>query len=389
MKVLQVIPSLSPRLGGPTRAVQGLSKSLQEMGVDVQILTTDDDTDQRLNVPLNQPTSYKNIPTTFLPRTLRAKEFIYTNALSQWHHKNLNSFDLIHTHYLFSYLPSWTARAARHQNIPYLMRPLGQLTPWALSQSARKKNLYTLLLERQNLEGAVTIHCTSPEESINVQNFGIQTPTVSLPLGVDSPKMIQDASEKLHQTYGISQDVPIILFLSRLHPKKQPEVLIRAASYLLRNQPCHIILAGTGDHSYVSQLRALATTLNIDQNVTFAGFVDGYDKNLLLQGADVFALPSHSENFGIAVAEALISGLPVVITPGIQISPEIEAAAAGIVVKAEPIAFSSALRQVISRPDMQYSFQENGLRLAKSRYSWKAIARELMSTYQSILSKNV
>jgi glycosyltransferase involved in cell wall biosynthesis len=387
MKVLQVIPSLSPQLGGPTRAVQGFSQSLRKRGIDVQILTTDDNRENRLDVPFHQLTSYKGIPTTFLPRTLRAKEFIYARTLSQWHKDNLSSFDIVHTHYLFSYLPSWTARAARRQKIPYLMRPLGQLTPWALAQSNNKKKLYSLLLERRNLEGAAVIHCTSEEECINVHDFGINTPAMPLPLGVSSPKIIQDANEKLHQVYSIPQKVPIILFLSRLHLKKQPEALIKAVGYLSKGQPCHLILAGTGDLSYVNQLKKLAVSLNIEGCVTFAGFVDGYDKNLLLQGSDVFALPSYSENFGISIAEALISGLPAVITPGIQISTEIESAEAGIVVEADPIAFSSALRQVITQPDMQNNLRKNGLHLAKTRYSWDAITKELVEIYHRILSQ--
>jgi glycosyltransferase involved in cell wall biosynthesis len=387
MKVLQVIPSLSPRLGGPTRAVHGFSQSLQKRGINVQILTTDDDRENRLDVPFHQLTSYKGIPTTFLPRTLRAKEFIYARTLSQWHKDNLSYFDIIHTHYLFSYLPSWTAHAARRQKIPYLMRPLGQLTPWALAQSNNKKKLYSLLLERRNLEGAAVIHCTSEEECINVCDFGIQTPAMSLPLGVSSPELIQDATEKLHQAYGIPQKVPIVLFLSRLHFKKQPEVLIKAIGHLSRSQPCHLIFAGADDLGYVNQLKKLILSLNIENCVTFTGFVDGYKKNLLLQGSDVFALPSYSENFGISVAEALISSLPVVITPGIQISTEIESAKAGIVVEANPIAFSSALRQVITQPDMQNDLRKNGLNLAKTRYSWDAITKELVETYHHILAK--
>jgi glycosyltransferase involved in cell wall biosynthesis len=388
VKVLQVIPSLSPRLGGPTLAVKGFSKSLKAMGVDVQILTTDDDVDDRLKVPLHRLTSYEGIPTTFLPYTFRAKEFIYANSLSRWHRENLDSFDIVHTHYLFSYLPSWTARIARHRKIPYLMRPLGQLTPWALSQSANKKKLYASLLEWHNLRGAATIHCTSKEESDNVQDFGIQTPTVSIPLGVRTPKPIRNASEKLHQAYNIPQEIPVVLFLSRIHYKKQPEVLIKAASHLLLDQPCHIIFAGTGEPQYLNQLKTLVKTLNIESHVTFAGFVSGYRKDLLLQGSDVFALPSHSENFGVAVAEALISGLPVVIAPGIQISSEIKAANAGIVSDTDPIVFSSALRQVIVQPDVQNSLRKNGFKLAKNRYSWDAITRELINVYQRILLNN-
>lgn len=385
MKVLQVIPSLSPRLGGPTRAVLGLSNHLQEIGADVEILTTDDNTDERLEVPLNQVMDYQGIPTTFLPRTFRAKEFIYSKALSSWHSQNLDSFDVVHTHYLFSYLPSWTARAARHKNIPYIMRPLGQLTSWALTQSASKKKLYAMLLERRNLNQAAAIHCTSQEETLNVQQFGIKTPTVPIPLGVTVPTKIEGAKEKVCQAYDISSDLPIVLFLSRLHRKKQPEVLLNAIAHLLKRQSCHLIFAGSGEPAYVKSLKNLASELNIKDHVTFAGFVTGRDKQLLLQGSDVFALPSHSENFGIAVAEALISGLPIVITPGIQISPEIQAANAGLVVDADDVSFSEALYKMITQHNRRSVWRDNGLRLAKTRYSWTAIAKELSLVYKKVL----
>lgn len=385
MRVLQVIPSLSPQLGGPTRAVQGFSEGLQQLGVDVQILTTDDDTSRRLEVPLQQLTLYKGIPTMFLPRTLRAKEFIYTNALDRWQSKHLRSFDLVHTHYLFSYLPSWTARAARQRDIPYLMRPLGQLTPWALSQSPFKKKLYSSLLEHRNLQKAAAIHCTSQEESKNVRELGFKTPTVPLPLGVKRSVVIPKAKAKLRQTYSIPAEIPVVLFLSRLHHKKQPEVLLQAVKQLLKRQPCHVIFAGTGELAYIETLRSLTAELGIKNHVTFAGFVDGYEKDLLLQGSDVFALPSHSENFGIAVAEALVSKLPVVITPGIQISAEIKAAEAGLVVEAEAEAFCDAIHRILTQQKLQYTLKKNGLRLSLSRYEWGAIAEELLAVYENIL----
>ncbi len=388
MKILQVIPSLSPQLGGPTQAVLGLSQSLQSMGADIEILTTNDDGGNPLDVPLNRSITYQEISTTFLPCTLRAKEFIYSKALTSWHRANLKEFDLVHTHYLFSYLPSWTARAARQQKIPYLMRPLGQLTPWALSQSVQKKKLYAALLERRNLQRAAAIHCTSQEETVDVLQFGIQTPAISVPLGVTAPKKIKNAKERLHQAYDIPEDVPVVLFLSRLHPKKQPEVLIGAISHLFKRQPCHAIFAGTGQPQYLEKLKMLVKTFSLENQVTFTGFVAGNDKQLLLQGADVFALPSHSENFGIAIAEALIAELPVIITPGIQISAEIAAAEAGIVVEADEIAFSEALYQVISQPELHRKLRQNGLNLANTRYSWRAIAQDISLIYQTILSNS-
>lgn len=388
MKILHVVPSLSPLLGGPTNVALQLNKSLLDLGVDTQILTTDDNRGSHLEVPINEKVLYKGVPTTFLPCTWQAKEFIYSSELSKWRHR-LSSFDLIHTHYLFSYLPGWCAWAARRQNVPYIMRPLGQLTPWALTQSSTKKKLYSSLIERRNLQQAAAIHCTSKEETKNVKDFGIRAPSISLPLGVVAPERIHNAKQILHHIYQIPIETPVVLFLSRIHPKKQPEVLVKALKELVNDGCYHVIFAGTGDPSYVVALRSLVKQLGLEKNVTFTGFVSGYDKNLLLQGSDVFALPSHSENFGIAVAEALISKLPVVITPGIQISTEIQAAAAGIIVEARASEFAYSIQQIIEQPDLSRQLSENGFRLANTRYSWRAIAKDLCAVYEDIhLNRN-
>ncbi|MGB3298512.1 MAG: glycosyltransferase [Phormidesmis sp.] len=157
---------------------------------------------------------------------------------------------------------------------------------------------------------------------------------------------------------------------------------------MLKRQPCHLIFAGAGEPIYVESLRQLSAKLNIKDHVTFTDFVSGYDKDLLLQGSDVFALPSHSENFGIAVAEALASGLPVVITPGVQISSEIQVANAGLIAEADADLFSNALCQVIGQPVLRSQMRENGLRLASSRYSWSTIAQEILAAYENVLFKN-
>ncbi len=232
-----------------------------------------------------------------------------------------------------------------------MVRTMGQFTPWALSQSCLKKQVYSALIERYNLDRAAAIHCAAPSEAEDVRNFGVKTQTLTLLLGVNSLIPIKGARSRIRQEYRIAAETPIILFLSRLHPKKRPELLLRSL-HQLKNQGSqfHLILAGSGDPTYMKKLREFTQSLELSDQVTFSGLVLGEAKNALLQGADFFVLPSFSENFGIAIAEVLSARLPVMITPGIQIAPEIEAANAGLVVEGAVEPLANAIEQLLTQP---------------------------------------
>ncbi len=391
MKVLHVIPSVSPSLGGPTEVVLNLVKALRESGVDTEIATTNDNGSEQLvlDVPLNQRVEFQQVPVYFLPRySHRMKEFIFSEALTRWLWQHIKDYDLLDIHYLFSYGSSCAGTIARWQGIPYTVRTMGQLEPWALAQSRLKKQIYTLLIERHNLNRAAAIHCTSASEAADVRNFGIKTPTITLPLGVNQPIYLPEAKKKLHYVYGIPTEIPAVLFLSRLHYKKRPDLLVRSLKQLAaQNYNFHLILAGTGEPDYIDYLKNLITSLGLTSQTSFAGFVTGEDKQLLLQGSDIFVLPSFSENFGIAVAEAMAAGLPVVITPGVQIAPEISEAKAGLIVEGEEDTIANAVAQLLKSPQLRQQLGENGQRLANNRYSWSAIAQNLSNVYQSILEQ--
>lgn len=389
MKVLHVIPSVSPALGGPTQVVLNLVKTLREYGVDAEIATTNDNDSELLDVPLNQRVEYEQVPVWFLPRfSPPMKEFIFSAAFTRWLWQHLRDYDIIENHYLFSYTSTCAGAIARLQGVPYTVRTMGQLTPWALAQSRLKKQIYTFLVERHNLNCAAAIHCTSTGEAEDVRNFGIQTPTITVPLGVNQPIDWPKAKQKLHNVYGVSTTTPVVLFLSRLHPKKRPDLLLQALSQLAaQNYDFHLILAGSGEPDYFSYLTNLVTFLGLTSRTSIPGFVMGQDKELLLQAADIFVLPSFSENFGVAVAEAMAAGLPVIVTPDVQISPEIAAEPAGLVVEGEVDPLAGAIAQLLISPDLRRQLGENGKRLVSRSYSWSAIAQNLTSVYTAIINR--
>lgn len=386
MKVLHVIPSISMLRGGPSHAVLGMAKALRELGIDAEIATTNDDGDNYLDVPLRQRIEHQHISMWVFPYAFpQLKEYLFSQELTRWLWDNIKTYDLIHTHYLFSYPSTCAGLLARWHNIPYVVSTIGQLTPWALDQSRFKKKVYSRLIEHHNLNRAAAIHCTTHSEAEDTKDFGIKSPPIILPLGVERGDPIPEAKAKLHHRLGIAEDVPIILFFSRLHYKKRPDLLLRSLETLSNTHRFHLIIAGAGAAHYTAELKALTATLNLTSQVSFAGFVSGFDKDLLLQGADLFALPSFSENFGVAVVEAMAAGMPVIVTPGIHISSEVKDFNAGLIVDGEIKPLAAAIAQLLTSPQMCQTLGQNGQRLVEDRYSWDAIGQELASSYSTVL----
>ncbi len=221
-----------------------------------------------------------------------------------------------------------------------------------------------------------------------MRNFGIQTPTITLPLGVVPPSAAPQAKQKLRQRYNIASETPIVLFLSRLHYKKRPDLLLEALARLAdQDNNFHLILAGSGEPDYFNYLLKLVYSLGLKSQASFAGFVTGEEKQLLLQGSDIFVLPSFSENFGVAVAEAMAAGLPVIVTPQVQIAPNIAAERAGLVVEGEIEPLKNAIATLLTSAHLCQQLSENGQRLASRRYSWTAIAQNLSSAYCALIQK--
>lgn len=390
MKVLHVIPSISPSLGGPTTVVLNLVKALLENGVEAEIVTTNHNGAKALDVPLYRKVKYQGVPVWFLPYSSPPiKEFIFSSAMTKWLWQNINNYDLLDNHYLFSYAPSIAAAIARWHNIPYTIRTQGQLTSWALTQSKLKKQIYSLLIERRNLNHAAAIHCTSDAEAQDVRAYGVKTAIVKLPLGVEQVAINPQAKSQLHSLYNISPQTPIILFLSRLCHNKCPDMLLEALS--IYNTKClnfHLLIAGSGEQDYVKHLEQLVKSSNLSERVTFTGFVQNEQKNLLLQGADLFVLPSVSENFSIATAEAMAAGKPVIVTPGVQLAPEITTANAGLVVEQNVSALFRGISDLLSSPKLRVELGNNGRRWASNRYCCDLIATDLIYVYKALLCKD-
>ncbi|WP_310483504.1 glycosyltransferase [Chamaesiphon sp. VAR_48_metabat_403] len=388
MKILHVIPSVSPARGGTSRAVLDMVRALVASGIDAEIATTNDDGDNLLDVPLGKSIIYDRVPTYFFsrfsPQLPAVREFAFSGSFTTWLFQNITKYDLIHVHALFSYTSTVAMSLARLKGVPYITTPHGLLCEWSLQQSAQKKQAYLKLIERANLDRARAIHVTCEQERDDVAALNLKSPTSILPLALtEMPVAIPDAANLLRQSLNCPADEPIILFLARLHYKKGLDYLIPALCQL-KDRRFTLVIAGTGTPAYEAEIQALLKTTGIENRTRMVGFVEGTQKDLLIQGADLFALTSHSENFGIAVLEALIIGTPVLLTPGVGLASVVRDNNLGYVADLNIDAIAQALDRHLSDPYRSKLMGERARQFAIANYDWDKIAVDLIRVYQEI-----
>lgn len=370
--------------------VLGLSKGLAAQGVEVTILTTDanGDTGQApLDVSLEKPILQDGYQIRYF-HCSPFRRYKFSLGLLNWLADNAKDYDLAHIHALFSPVSSAAATIARSKRLPYILRPLGTLDPADLQKKKQLKQLYAALLERPNLQGAAAIHFTSNQEAKVSERFGTTTRDWVIPLGVELPPITTQTN--IRAQFGIPQDRPLILFMSRIDPKKGLDLLLPALEQLIvEGITFHFVLAGTNpqDPSYEQQIQTRIQTSSLAQHVTLTGFVSGSLKTQLLQTADLFVLPSYYENFGIAVAEAMGAGVPVVISDQVHIWQEIERAQAGWICTCDVASLTQQLRTALQQPTERRQRGTNAQTHALEHYSWNAIAQQMIEAYQLVTAK--
>ena len=388
MRVLHLIPSISPLRGGPSQAVLSMVAALRQQGVDASILTTNDHgPGVQAAMPLGrwheQEALGQAVPVLAFgrlnPPVRAVREFAIAPGLTSWLGNNARRYDLVHVHALFSCTTSLGMAQLRRQRVPYLQRTIGQLNRWSLSQSRARKQLFLKLLDRANLQGARALHFTSEAERQEAGDLHLATPSFVLPLGVPQLPLARQAIP--------SADGPTrLLFLSRLHPKKQLPVLLDALAALKQCHPARpwqLDIAGDGDPEYLHHLKQHCSALGLNPQVNWHGFVAGAAKQQLLQQADWFVLPSASENFGIAAAEALMAGTPVLLSPGVALAADVQAAHAGIICEPTVEALAACLEQCLQPPSLP--MRQVARQLAAQQFSWGSISRQLIGHYEAAL----
>ncbi len=333
IRALHVIPSLSLKHGGPSFAIRAIARALADVDVDVTIATTDDDgNDAHLEIPLGKPLQQNGANVFYFRRNFLPYKVSF--GLGRWLNQNIGQFDLVHIHALFSFSSTQAARAARRRRVPYIVRPLGVLNRWGLeNRRSLAKRVSLRLIELPILRNAAALHFTSEAERLEanaISRFIIEQRSVVIPPPIED---LRGAPDDFLKHYPQIAGRRIVLFLSRIDRKKGLELLLAAFSDVQRMvRDVVLVIAGGGDSNYVSALRRRADQLGIADSVVWAGHITGACKSGAFGAADVFVLPSSSENFGVAAAEALSAGVPTIVSEGVAISGDVQMGDAGIVV---------------------------------------------------------
>jgi len=262
---------------------------------------------------------------------------------------HLEAADVVHLHAIWTPASAQLARLAQGRGVPFIVSVHGVLDDWSMAQRAMKKRLYLFLFGNRMLRHAALIHTTAEEEKRQAARWIDASRARVVPCICDLDQFEHLPGPDLaRRQFEIGEGgEPTVLFLSRVHYKKSPEVLIRAAALLRdRGSPCRLLFAGSGDSAYMKKLRALADGLNLGDACRFLGMVTGAAKLSLYQAADVFALPTSQENFGLVYTESLACGTPIVATRGTDIWRDLERSGGAVIADPSPEAFADAIAEL-------------------------------------------
>jgi glycosyltransferase involved in cell wall biosynthesis len=385
ISVLHVIPSLSPSQGGPSVALPIIERTLTSLGVSVETATTDDDgTDRHLAKRLAQPEIENGVTRWYFPKQI---EFYKVSLpLARWLRREAQRFDVVHIHALFSFSSVMAARAARRARVPYVIRPLGVLNHYGMTQRrALLKRVSFRNIEASLLRDAAAVHFTSHDERVEAERLGVPMRSAVIPLGIETPPI--GNAEDFLKSYPALRSKQKLLFLSRIDPKKNLEGLFRSLALLATTfRDLAVIIAGSGDDNYVVSLKQLARELNVQELITWIGRVDGPEKSAVLAAADLFVLPSFSENFGIAAIEALAAGLPCVLGHGVAVAAEVESSGAGVAVAPTPEAIADGIKYLLQEDIRQLAAAQARF-LVNDKYSSNQMGAGLLRLYREIVGK--
>lgn len=365
MKVIHFIPSLDKSIGGPARSSSQLVFFLSEQN------------------PKNQYAlhSLKCLNPLINEFHLDNAKIIFNKNIREI---NLDNVDLLHVHGIWSFSIHLLLKKARRKNVPYIISIRGMLEPWSLQQKALKKKLALWVYQRNDLKKALLLHVTSKEEYTSLRSLKFYNPIINIPNGIDQtnfPKKIN---------YLKKFRAKKIIFLSRIHKKKGIELLLNAFSQIDPDVRCNwqIEIIGNGDAAYVKQLKALAIKLDLANAVTFVGYRDGEKKIRSLKNATVFVLPTYSENFGIAIAEALAAFTPVITSTGAPWS-DLKEANAGYWIDLSVENLKRSIIKIMTTNFENYrEMSQNGKALVSKKYSISKHSKDMALAYDWSLNQS-
>lgn len=386
IRVVQHVASLALSAGGPTRTVTSLCTALGQQGAQVELVSMQAAGMQYAEqlIPSAQWVNATLVPADsgLLRHPLQARRL--RAALLQ----RCQSVRPMVLHDNGIWMPGnhAVAAVARSTGVPLIVSPRGMLEPWALSHRAWKKRLAWLLYQRRDLLTASVLHATAEQEVASLRRLGLRQPIAMIPNGVEfpAPADVGTVMTARQRPAAVTQRERTALFLSRIHPKKGLINLIDAWA-CVRPEGWRLVIAGPDEGGHLAEVAERISDCGLGDQVSFAGAVDGAAKADLYRNADLFVLPTFSENFGVVVAEALSYGIPVITTKGAPWA-DLEKHGCGWWVEIGIAPLASALKAATALNDEdRFLMGERGIEYVR-RYNWDDVAYQMIDVYRWMLN---
>lgn len=366
MRVVHTVPAVTEEASGPSYSVVRLCESLIDKGQVVTLATLD-----WSPLPSQLP-FIRTFPLGWGPRRLGRSP-----AMKKWlsDQAESRSVDLIHNHSLWMMPNVYPGKVARRYRVPLVVSPRGALSSRAMHSGSYVKMIFWPLFQRSVLDAAACLHATAASEYDDIRRMGFNQPVAIIPNGVDIPDLLPKAGKNLRT----------LLFLGRIHHIKGLDMLLPAWRAVQDRFPnWRLQIVGPDDRGYLAQMLRLASQLHLER-VEFSGAVFGKQKLQVYRDADLFVLPTYSENFGMTVAETLASGTPAIVTKGAPWS-QLASRQAGwwIDIGIDPLV--ACLEQALAIPsDTLMAMGLRGKRWMETDYSWKHLGQQMAQTYSWLL----
>lgn len=375
-----LLGSVSRLNGGLFDGVRRLVQDLRDYDVDAQVYSPED------RYSAEDVSAWEPIPVHIYP-VFGPRFFAFTPRLLRC--LTNQGPELLHCHGTWQYFNLACFLWARRRSKPYVISPQGMLDPWVLRHHRRRKALASLLYERMILANATCMRALCEPELQAFRSYGLRNPIAVIPNAVDPPGSCRTEPPWAGAVQGPQK---ILLFIGRIHPKKGLPNLIAALDLVAKRSRqvlsrWHLVIAGWDQGGHENELKCQAVSHGIEKYITFVGPIYGDAKQAALSQADAFILPSFSEGLPVAVLEAFVNTLPVLMTPECNL-PEGFQTGAAIRIDTEKESISRGLLNLFSMTDDQLrNIGACGAALVSERFTWPKVAEQMASVYRWLLGK--
>ena len=373
--VVSVLPGLAKSRGGPSFSVSSLCDACAAVGVNQTLMVPEPPPGEPECLPSCKDVSTIRVPCIHWEGLNLLLSPSFRQTLRQ--HCLATRVKVLHNHGLWTQPNHAAAKVARELDLPMVVSTHGMVASWALRHKAWKKRLGYWLYQRRDLEQACVIRATAEPEALAIRELGFRQPIAIIPNGIEIPEPAQATHEKCHR---------VALFVGRIYPVKGLLNLVKAWA-TVRPQNWRCIIAGPDEAGHRKEVEATVRDAGLGRDFAFPGAVTDDEKGDLYRSADLFVLPSFTENFGLVVAEALACGVPVITTRGTPWeSLHHHDCGWWVELGVEPLA--AALKEATALSDAKRrEMGQRGRDFVTATFSWPKIGQNMVAVYRWILGQ--